>query len=481
MSAYWQNNTCNPFKQVNATCTLGNMAPYAVTVEDWSDIAATFDFAREQNIRVTVKNTGHDYLGRSSGEGSLALWMHRLHEMSWLNYTSATYSGPALRAAAGVQFAQVYEEASSRGLRVVGGLCPSVGLAGAYVQGGGHGPLSATYGLAADNVLEFEVVTTGGEHLVASPTQHRDLYWALSGGGDGTYGVVISVTVKAHPDGIVAGCSLTLNAPDLDPEAFWSAVSLWYKHVLVLNEVQGLSVNWGVSAAQLTVRQAALTGGTATDIAGIMAPFIQELKSAGLQYIFETTEHRGFYEYYKHYNAAEYPTNATVGSRLIQRSTVQDDSRLQDFIAVVRSIAGQKNLAVQVNGQAANVSHSRAGNTPGSNAVLPAWRDSLFHMIIAVSFNAAASNEELQYIQERLNNWQDQVKGVDPDNSGAYMNEATYDNPDWKKDYYGANYGALLVIKEKYDPRYVLWSRPSVGSDISRSMAQDGRLCPVNQ
>jgi hypothetical protein len=97
-------------------------------------------------------------------------------------------------------------------------------------------------------------------------------------------------------------------------------------------------------------------------------------------------------------------------------------------------------------------------------------------MIIAVSFNAAASNEELQYIQERLNDWQDQVKAADPDNSGAYMNEATYDNPDWKKDYYGAIYGALLAIKEKYDPGFALWSRPSVGSDIGRNVAQDGRL-----
>jgi FAD/FMN-containing dehydrogenase len=220
MSAYWQNNTCSSFKEVNATCTLGNMVPYAVAVEDWSDVAAAFDFARKQNIRVTVKNTGHDYLGRSSGEGSLALWTHRLHEISWLNYTSATYGGPALRVAAGVQCAQVYEEASSRGLRVVGGLCPWVGLAGAYVQGGGHGPLSSTYGLAADNVLEFEVVTTGDEHLVASPTENRDLYWALSGGGGGTYKVIISMTTKAHPDGIVAGCSLTLNAPDSDPETF---------------------------------------------------------------------------------------------------------------------------------------------------------------------------------------------------------------------------------------------------------------------
>lgn len=478
MSAYWQNNTCSPFSEGNATCALGNMAPYAVAVEEWSDVAEAFKFAREKRIRVTVKNTGHDYLGRSSGGGSLALWMHRLNGMSWLNYTSATYSGPAIRAAAGVQFAQVYQEASSRDLRIVGGLCPTVGLSGAYVQGGGHGPLSSTYGLAADNVLEYEVVTTEGKHLVASPTENPDLYWALSGGGGGTYGVVMSVTAKAHLDGMVAGCSLTLNASDPNPAVFWSAVSSWHKHVLIFDQVEGFSVNWGISADQLIIRQAALTGGDATAIARIMEPFIQELNNAGLKYTFETTEHRGFYEYYKHYNAAEYPTNATVGSRLIQRSAIEDDSRLQDLIAVLRSITSENSLAVQVNGQAANVSHARVGNAPGSNAVLPAWRDSLFHMIIAVSFDADATNEELQKIQAELNKWQNQVKAVAPDDGGgAYMNEATYDNPDWKSDYYGVNYDALLGVKEKYDPGFALWSRPSVGSDMVWTVAQDGRLC----
>ena len=66
-------------------------------------------------------------------------------------------------------------------------------MVGGYVQGGGHGPLAASYGLAADNTLEFEVVTVDGRHLIASPIQNSDLYWALSGGGAGNYAVVLSL------------------------------------------------------------------------------------------------------------------------------------------------------------------------------------------------------------------------------------------------------------------------------------------------
>lgn len=224
------------------------------------------------------------------------------------------------------------------------------------------------------------------------------------------------------------------------------------------------------------IRQAALAGGNASTMANLLGPFIQQLNSLNLTYIYETTDHSGFYDYYQHYNTAEYPTNATVGSRLVQRSVVEDEAQLQDLMAVVRSITQTKSFTVQVNGQAANVSHTRAGNLPGSNALLPAWRDSLFHMIIAVSFDATISENDLLRIQAQLNDWKDQLKAVMP-GGGAYLNEATYDNPDWKRDYYGVNYNDLLAIKKKHDPQFALWSRPSVGSNLVWTIAQDGRLC----
>lgn len=58
--------------------------------------------------------------------------------------------------------------------------------------------MSSEYGLGADQVLEWEVVTANGDHIVATPSNNADMYWALSGGGPGTFGVVISMTVRAH-------------------------------------------------------------------------------------------------------------------------------------------------------------------------------------------------------------------------------------------------------------------------------------------
>ena len=82
---------------------------------------------------------------------------------------------------------------------MLGGTCPTVGIAGGYTQGGGHSALSSLYGLSADNVLEWEVVTANGTQLTATSSSNQDLYWALSGGGGCTYGVVMSMTTKLYP------------------------------------------------------------------------------------------------------------------------------------------------------------------------------------------------------------------------------------------------------------------------------------------
>ena len=121
MSRYWQNDTCNPLLAPNGTCTLGNMASYAINVSDAASAEAGVKFARRHNLRLIVKNTGHDYQGRSSGRGALALWTHNLKDKTVVNYDSSLYSGPALRLGAGVQVRELYEFAGANGLRAVGG------------------------------------------------------------------------------------------------------------------------------------------------------------------------------------------------------------------------------------------------------------------------------------------------------------------------------------------------------------------------
>jgi FAD/FMN-containing dehydrogenase len=55
------------------------------------------------------------------------------------------------------------------------------------------------YGLAADNILEYKVVTADGRLVVANSKTNTDLFTALRGGGGGTFGVVLEATMNAWP------------------------------------------------------------------------------------------------------------------------------------------------------------------------------------------------------------------------------------------------------------------------------------------
>lgn len=99
-----------------------------------------------------------------------------------------------------------------------------------------------------------------------------------------------------------------------------------------------------------------------------------------------------------------------------------------------RNITSAGSSPFRINEIASNISHARVGNTARSNAVLPAWRGSLCTTNMDVYFDADASMAVIRQLEAEMNEKQDPLKGLTP-GSGAYVNEATFDNPEWKRDY----------------------------------------------
>ena len=75
---------------------------------------------------------------------------------------------------------EIYDAAAGHGVTIVGGEDSDVGIGG-YITGGGHSPISAHYGLAADNILEIELVTPAGELKTVNECTNTDLFFALRG------------------------------------------------------------------------------------------------------------------------------------------------------------------------------------------------------------------------------------------------------------------------------------------------------------
>lgn len=124
MSPIFQGLTCLPSGggADPGTCTLGGYPTYAVDATSAAQVQLAVNLARRRGLRLVVKNTGHDFLGRSSGAGALAVWTHHLKDLAFLEgYAAGDYAGPALRVGAGVQGFELYEFAHAHGVVAVGG------------------------------------------------------------------------------------------------------------------------------------------------------------------------------------------------------------------------------------------------------------------------------------------------------------------------------------------------------------------------
>lgn len=159
MMPLYEGRTCMaPGYNYTHTCELGGYPAYVVNASTVAQIQLAINFARNLNLRLVVKNTGHDFNGKSSGKGALSIWTHWLKDKAFYPQYKATngYIGPAIKFGSGVQVWEAYEYAKSLSVSVLGGEAVTVGLGGGYTAGGGHSPLSSMYGMAADQVLAME-------------------------------------------------------------------------------------------------------------------------------------------------------------------------------------------------------------------------------------------------------------------------------------------------------------------------------------
>ena len=187
----------------NEPCSQGRVSALGVQVEQISDVQMAVRFAAHNNLRLVVKSTGHDYNGRSSAHGSFLVWLHKLKNIS-INDSftpagaSCMHSQPAITVTGGVAWGEVYDALKGTGYIVIGGLGLTVCATGGWVQGGGHGALGPLFGLGVDNVLQVDIITADGNLSTVNAIREPDLFFAIRGGGGGTFGVVTSVTYKLH-------------------------------------------------------------------------------------------------------------------------------------------------------------------------------------------------------------------------------------------------------------------------------------------
>jgi FAD/FMN-containing dehydrogenase len=457
---------------------------------------------------VAVKGTGHDYLGRSGAPGALLIWTHRMrrttvHDSFCAAGTPPGTEGrpaagaPALTVAAGTRWLEAYRALEGSGRLVPGGGCNTVGAAGGFTMGGGYSSFARRFGTAAGSVLEMEVVTANGAVLVVNEHQHPDLFWALRGGGGGTFGVVTSVTYATHPaPATLGGVSGTIRASS--DRAYRALVEA------VVDRMPALATeHWGEQVRFRRDRTVELTM-TYVDLSddgarAVWQPLFDWAGTRGRDYQTDVFVASGPFAGY--WDASHwldvYPDMIRLDSRPARQQAgdfwwtdhEQDVAQFVDSyqsrwlpLDLVRDRPGEAAAALERASRhhefGIHVNKGLAGAAPDALArdratsINPAAFDAL-GLVICASLQRFAhpglpGHEPDQSAAaagaRAVTDAMAAIRSVSG-GSGSYVNESDFFEEDWQHSYWGDHYPRLVEIKRRYDPDNVFAVHHGVGTD----------------
>ncbi|KAE8360448.1 hypothetical protein BDV27DRAFT_148700 [Aspergillus caelatus] len=486
----WANNSCNPIYPNGTSltgniragekgCSIGNYPPFVVNAMEPGHVQAALKFAKQWNLRLNIKNTGHGSERRIWTHNLKQIQFHeRFQPQSCNTQIRVNGSQMAVTLGAGVQDGELFKAMSKHNAIAVGGTNADVGVVG-WATGGGHGLATGNYGMGADNIIEAVIVTPAGEVVTANACQNKDLFWAIRGGGGGTFGVILSVTLKAYPMPLVTLIDLSMSAKNgTRPSSWYRFVARAHGYLDLLQEA-GVHGYYTMGGESLALQGALLLydakNGTAEELLTPMRRFFDASNATATSSLTPLVT-LPWYELVE-----MMPTTESVGtkqsvraSRFIPRRVVKDNIELfAETLEAITSHPGPLNNGVSAPSISGTMTGSR---TPVANALYSAWRDSVVHIITSQSWDESLPPAVADQVVHNMTYQKGYaLRQLAPD-TGAYFNEANANEPNWQWSFFGAHYPRLQAIKQTYDPEGLLWCRQCVGSE--RWMEQeDGRLC----
>ncbi|OCK80494.1 FAD-binding domain-containing protein [Lepidopterella palustris CBS 459.81] len=464
-------NSFSPSTKVSGTCSLGRLSAYYVEAHTAVDVSETLAFVKKHQIRLSIKNSGHDYFGRSNTANSLALWTHNMKDMAYhQNFTPfqcrAQYQNIG-EIGAGVSAQEAYLFFESLGMQVTVGAIGSVGIAGGFGQGGGHGALAPSYGLMVDQAVEFEVVTADGHTRLINECNDPDLFWAMRGGGGGTYAVLTRYKFQLHP--MVPINVYTFEA-DILPSSQVSDLTQSPVHRDIVtalarnqttwsnNNVAGYNFILPTSLVSLQV----LPSTNANRLKELTAQWHDFLSTyPGLNITVNSyITFPVFSQYALFTQEPSFARNGPVGiglaeaGRLIPRTQFDSDAAIDTLVnAFLQGLQISNSLGAGPGSGSGQIYATGPSNQPDNSktGVNPAWRGSLWEVIYGGIWVSADSQDTRGRIQNTISEAIKPLKVLTP-GGGCYLNEGDWTEEEWQQTFFGENYGRLVEVKRMYDP-----------------------------
>jgi hypothetical protein len=183
----------------NLRFTLPNVTGPAAIVFPGSrdDLGHAVLCARDSSLAIRTRSGGHSYEGLSYTTENRVPFV--VVDLANLNRVRVESGSATAWAESGATVGELYYAVgrSSRSLAFPAGSESTAGLGG-LVSGGGFGLLSRKFTLAADNVVDAVLINPSGQVLDRS-SMSDDIFWAIRGGGGGSWGVVYAWKLRLVP------------------------------------------------------------------------------------------------------------------------------------------------------------------------------------------------------------------------------------------------------------------------------------------
>ena len=478
-----------------------SLSAYAVAAHSTADVVAAVNFARRHNLRVAVKGGGHSYQGTSNAPDSLLIWLHPMRAITMHDAFTPQGGGaaaPAVTVEAGALWIHAYDVVSvQNGRYVQGGGCTTVGVAG-HVQSGGYGSFSKGFGTAAGNLLEAEVVTADGRVLVCNARRNADLFWALKGGGGGSFGVITRVTVRtfALPENFGwASGKIKANSDAAYRRLIAQFVSFYAAHLFNPHWGEQIHLNPRNELELSLVSQ----GLDEADSKALFAPFLAWVAASPQDYAITDEIDIGatnarlwwdteFHHAHTHSMRFDGRPNASVHNAWWSGDGDQVSMFLHayDSIWLSQSLLGADQQAKLVDalynasrayslgihfnkGLAGGEEDARA--RARDTATNPGADDAFGLVIIATGgpppylhipgFEADPAKQQADKAAIARASAAIRTAG----DNGSYVSESDYFNASWQDAFWGANYPRLRAIKRRYDPDGMFVVHHGAGSE----------------
>lgn len=459
---------CQLNVSASTPCTQGNLPVLAARVTSLADVQKAVRFAAKHNLRLVIKNSGHDYIGRSTAPNAFSIWTHHLTEITlhdaFVPEKSHAKPTTAVTIQTGVRLADMYKATNQRNWVVPGGAAVTVAGGGGFIGGGGHSSLSPIFGLAVDNALQFTVVLANGEVVVANDAQHTDLFWALRGGGPSTWGVVIDVTLHTYP-GPSKMTKLTYLGQYNDTKTFQTVLAKFIElqPQMSKDNFAGYFFSWyntlafGYFGYDLNK----------TETVSKLTPFLNYSETVAGPSLINVTEFNSWGSFWKDTwcptgnCTSDGGKTSTLASRLIPLETFSRSTEFSKvFVETVDELAVTGNMVLGHLVAGGEVSRKHADSV----AVNPAWRKALWHLVVTATPADNATATEKKASADRLSAINKKIIDFTP-GSGSYMNEADFNEPNWQQSFFGSHYDRLKHIKNRVDPNHLFICHHCIGSE----------------